>query len=352
MNQINLHNYEAFLLDYSEQKLSAVEVAELLLFVELHPELNIDIDDIDLAYLETESESYQDKSFLKEFPAIETLIIGKTENILSNDEEIALKNYLVKYPQTQKLITDYAHTILPVEHLSFPGKGQLKKRQVIPLYWSLAAAACLIGLLFTLSTQDNPKAKYHQGGQELAIEKMELNNVSFLNIAGYTTPEVDTNMKTVPTAEKNESKSQVNLMAGNPTIKNNLPNQTKKDSVPAKLDKEIAPFKELPNDNIALNDSSEKLTQPHDELAIASPIKSNNPLTVSEFLKVKTKEIVLKEENPNTDKLNGNELIASLATGLNSKTKMEVAYDASESDDKKVTKIKLGKIEFYRSASK
>ena len=44
MNRINLSNYEAWLLDYAEGNLSAEDTAELLLFMEQHHELQVDLD--------------------------------------------------------------------------------------------------------------------------------------------------------------------------------------------------------------------------------------------------------------------------------------------------------------------
>jgi hypothetical protein len=46
MNRINFSNYEAWLLDYAEGNLSAEDTAELLLFMEQHPELQTDVDNL------------------------------------------------------------------------------------------------------------------------------------------------------------------------------------------------------------------------------------------------------------------------------------------------------------------
>jgi hypothetical protein len=46
MNRINFINYEAWLLDYAEGNLSIEDIAELLLFLEQHPELQMDVDNL------------------------------------------------------------------------------------------------------------------------------------------------------------------------------------------------------------------------------------------------------------------------------------------------------------------
>jgi hypothetical protein len=63
---INIENYEAWLLDLAEGSLSAQEEAQLRAFVSEHPELNIDLSDIELFYLDNQIETGFDlKSNLK-----------------------------------------------------------------------------------------------------------------------------------------------------------------------------------------------------------------------------------------------------------------------------------------------
>ena len=46
MTGINLHNYEAYLLDFSEGNLALDTIQELKEFVQLHPELEINLSDL------------------------------------------------------------------------------------------------------------------------------------------------------------------------------------------------------------------------------------------------------------------------------------------------------------------
>jgi hypothetical protein len=82
MKRISLDNYEAFLLDFSEGNLSDSEVIELKSFLLLHPDLGIDLENLDLPT----------------FPP-EELCVGFKSDMLRQDEFIEnelLLNYLEK----------------------------------------------------------------------------------------------------------------------------------------------------------------------------------------------------------------------------------------------------------------
>ena len=49
MHKINIHNYEAYLLDFSEGNLTGEFQVELELFLIQHPELEINLDELILA---------------------------------------------------------------------------------------------------------------------------------------------------------------------------------------------------------------------------------------------------------------------------------------------------------------
>lgn len=80
MSKITLHNYEAYILDYSEGNLGAEEVTMLKNFISAHPELAIDMEDQDLPLLTEEVSVIDFKNTLKR------------ENDYLEDEE--LLNYL------------------------------------------------------------------------------------------------------------------------------------------------------------------------------------------------------------------------------------------------------------------
>ena len=66
MKKINKHNYEAFFLDYYEKNLSTEEVAELMLFLENHPNLKEEFEDYEEIILEPDTTViFENKNSLK-----------------------------------------------------------------------------------------------------------------------------------------------------------------------------------------------------------------------------------------------------------------------------------------------
>ena len=61
MKKINLHNYEAFLLDYIEGTLDQELENELMEFLELHPEIELEEFDLDSITLQSPSIKLKDK---------------------------------------------------------------------------------------------------------------------------------------------------------------------------------------------------------------------------------------------------------------------------------------------------
>ncbi len=101
---INSTNYEAWLLDFVEGRLSSSETGLLRAFAQSHPELNIDLEDLDLFYLESDTEqAFDTKADLKKselskeiaeqilFEAVEDETqLEKAEQILSDYPALAI----------------------------------------------------------------------------------------------------------------------------------------------------------------------------------------------------------------------------------------------------------------------
>ena len=65
MNKITINNYEAFVLDYVEGNLDEATIHELKAFVINHPELDIDLEDLDLPTMNEEKIEFGFKTELK-----------------------------------------------------------------------------------------------------------------------------------------------------------------------------------------------------------------------------------------------------------------------------------------------
>jgi hypothetical protein len=352
MNKITKHNYEAYLLDYSEQLLSAEDVAELLLFIELNPDLEIALEHIDLAYLQpTENSNYGGKDFLKNLPRIETLAIGNVEQILDNEEQEELTNLIKEFPAAEGIISDYTKTILPKENIIFPNKKSLKRTRTIPLFWPVAVAASLIGFIVFFGSE-NATPIYSSSTINLAIEKYNPSLNLNENIAETNPAPIDSVAYNSKEKKPDNNYTPKQELAITPIIPedddtlSSIKIKQKNEDVILPQELNIA---EVIIDTVPSKGNFEELSKQDDDIDIASTTSSASsaPMTIGQFIKGKAKEIVVKDQD-----LNNENVLASLASGINAKTKMDVAYASTESDDKKVTKFKLGKVEFYRSSSK
>jgi len=63
--EVNKNNYEAFLLDYIERNLSAEMTAELMLFLQQNPAIELGIEDFKIISLKNEEEKFDAKNALK-----------------------------------------------------------------------------------------------------------------------------------------------------------------------------------------------------------------------------------------------------------------------------------------------
>lgn len=114
MSTINLHNYEAFLLDYSEGKLNAEHIAQLKTFLFSHPELEIDLVDFDLPYLNHENDVADFKESLKrkDEELADEELLSYLEGQLSPEKRIAFENRLLNNKDLASQLAAYKQTAL------------------------------------------------------------------------------------------------------------------------------------------------------------------------------------------------------------------------------------------------
>ena len=159
MHKIDLHNYEAYLLDFSEGNLSDENQMELELFLIQHPELNIDLDELSLVTLENEAATFTQKNSLKKSETdlvSEDQFIAYIEDQLSVNERLLVDKSCSANPLLLKELNLYKSSINKVdETIIFQNKNKLKRKpKVIWFNFSttqFAAAASvvfLIGLYF------------------------------------------------------------------------------------------------------------------------------------------------------------------------------------------------------------
>lgn len=152
---ININNYEHYLIDYLDGKLTPVEVSEVLLFLEQHPGIKSELDGLEKVSVPVDISASLDLDALKKpvYDEIkqdyEQLLIAELEGDLTTEEYIVLTQAKQVYPDLEKDARAFSQTRLLPETVVFSGKKHLKKAIAVPLYqqaWvRIAAVLFLIG---------------------------------------------------------------------------------------------------------------------------------------------------------------------------------------------------------------
>lgn len=165
---INRTNYEMYMIDYLDGKLSAMEVVDLLLFIEQNPDIKKEFE-----LLKSSESSFEieietiNKASLKK-PVYESIknnyqdtLIANLEGDLNPEEKIKLDKDLIIYPELKKDIELFNKTkFSPDTNIVFENKQALKKS--IPLFgsykqylWRAAAVLAIFGSVLFLTREPN-----------------------------------------------------------------------------------------------------------------------------------------------------------------------------------------------------
>jgi hypothetical protein len=155
MYKIDIHNYEAYLLDFSEGNLSEEDQMELELFLMQHPELELNLDELSFASLNKEIFFFSGKTDLKK--SVADLVsadqfIAYIENQSTSEERLRVEKSCTLNSSLLKELALYKRTITSAdESIIFENKISLKRKpKVIWFNFSLnqyAAAACILFLI-------------------------------------------------------------------------------------------------------------------------------------------------------------------------------------------------------------
>ncbi len=149
MSEINLNNYEAYMLDYFEGNLSNEQIIALKAFAVLHPELDLNFDE-ELVQLENETIRFSDKQNLKASFS-DDLVIGYLENTLTDKEKKEADALAKTNAVFIKELDLYKKTIAQAdERIVFENKAQLKREPKVIFFTqaTLARIAAAVILLF------------------------------------------------------------------------------------------------------------------------------------------------------------------------------------------------------------
>lgn len=190
MERISIFNYEAYLLDLIEGTISESDKALLLAFLQDHPELDVDWNDLPSLTLQDTALDSRFKNSLKitdteedslSSETIESYLLAQTEGLLSKEKEEELMAFLAEYPEYLSLQEKYAAAHLKAdEKIVFGNKEELKQKATLVFwpYWAAAAAVVLTLLFFMNSNRvDNTPqmAQDHKESKQAVpnIEKLE-----------------------------------------------------------------------------------------------------------------------------------------------------------------------------------
>lgn len=168
--QINISNYEAYLLDDLEGNLSTLQREELESFLILHPELKTELEEmrgVEEFYLPTNEATFDEKEALKKTDIQVGEVSASTfgdrsiadiEGIATTKEKEELKSFIQKNDWAEKEYKLYTKTkVSPDTAIVYPEKNALyRKTKVVAFYqnqtfWKgVAAAAVLLIGLFTV----------------------------------------------------------------------------------------------------------------------------------------------------------------------------------------------------------
>ncbi|CAL1520927.1 hypothetical protein [Chitinophaga sp. MM2321] len=169
---INISNYESFLLSYIDSELNGEEVAALELFLQKHPQIRQELELLEgTRMVPDEKIVFDNKAALYQLEApadnsYELLLLDYVDGELSDEDAQRLLGWLQQHPEAQKeLALLQAAKLQPDHNLVFEHKttlyrsNQRKPARIYPgIWWCAAAAAMLAGVIVWMpsSAPDHP----------------------------------------------------------------------------------------------------------------------------------------------------------------------------------------------------
>lgn len=346
---ITRNNYEAYMLDLMEGRLTPLEEAALQLFLEQNPDLDDSIPEMNS--LESNALPFEFKESLL-FEEINTenrgfFFISAAEGLLDNEQQQNLQLFLRNHPAYEKEFEQYQRASLVAEDIKFENKNTLifeqEKGLIIslrPLRYIAAAIALLIfgyGAFQLMQTETNPL----YSPKELALDKIiytpEQEDVLNSSLPIETPPKNTTNVAKKENFNNNPSNSEI---VNDTPIKDPDLNMAHKENDKKKQNDSISPSKTgvSLNEDIADNNTI--------ELPIKPTTQGKAP-TIGELLVQNAKEKLYNNPNaPKQDEFDS-EIAALASAGMSAVSNREQYINRNVNDSKK-TKVSIGGFSFER----
>ncbi len=198
---INKENYEAYFLDYQEGTLAPEQVAELMVFLEVYPEMKEELEAFELVSIQADdSLQLGNKNFLKKKSYISTQninsnnyeewLVADVEGDLNLQDKIELKAFLEKNPAARLELNIFRKTVLKPEPIDFENKQLLKKKGVFLLYsreviYAVSIAASILlffGIYFMGDFSPNARLAESEWNLDLQSKQITKLNTSDLEL--------------------------------------------------------------------------------------------------------------------------------------------------------------------------
>lgn len=370
MSNLNLHNYEAWFLDYFEGNLSEAQITELNSFLDENPEFRAEFDcDFEDVTLKTESINFNLKDDLKK-PALVThenvddFMIAENEGLLDKRSKLELGAFV----EANNLEADrklYSLVYLAKTNaIRFPNKEKLKKgRAILPLFIRYAAAIAIL-FAFAFFYNIGVKTEEPRYAEENPIIKTNEDLISpeerDINYGETNWASDELNDKPVTRVEESleiESPDEPVIVARNKKNKKGLsekngPNRKKKYQ-PKTLDNHIQTLAMSPVETPKSMRPIEFKYQQIPEENIVENKSNNRTFTIWEYAGVKIKEKILGQDHVQDGKIRENDFAQALASSVNKVSNRDiVTFDDRSSSNAIDYDFKLGKVGLNRSKNK
>ncbi len=185
--KIDIHNYEAFFLDFVEGRLDDASTLEMLAFLRKHPDLKAELESFSDIRLESSDVIFKEKNQLRKFDFqnshvtlnnFEDYCIAHYERLLSSTESEKLFNFLALNPERQIDFQLYGKTYLKADaSVVFEAKPFLKKRpkgviRTVILKWTAVAAGIVLIVSVFYNAPDKQPVSMSQNVALTQIEKV------------------------------------------------------------------------------------------------------------------------------------------------------------------------------------
>ncbi len=183
--EINRNNYEAYMLDLLEGRLTAEDQQVVRDFLLLNPDLAPGIEEINPWSLEPGKISFPGKEQLKkEMPDASCMLttsnfdlfsIARLEGDLTREQEVDHASMVEKHQEKRKEWAGWQQTKLHAEPVLFTNKEVLKRKKGISgrvIWISVISSAAVIAILLTLLRVEQPAT-----GSELSVESEAIQNI-------------------------------------------------------------------------------------------------------------------------------------------------------------------------------